>query len=352
MGLFAEWQPRYAEHGIVTFPVRIEGQDKKPVGKGAGFMKLGQPGSRQLALKFPDWDTFGLYLDRHDIDILDVDTSDERVLADGLSRHGDTPLVIRTHSGKFHALYRHRKDSERRRLIRPANGLPNTDYLLGKGLWVCPPSISSKGQYQIIQGTLDDLERLPPMRGLEDLDTATKIARAQPAPSLTPASRKPWGEMREGDGRHNALRDRVQREAHSVDSFEDLLDRAQTLNARFLEPMADNEVVGIVEWVWEIQERGENMVGRGGQTVIDNDRMLEIMALGPDTWTLYCFLRKHHWGRDREFHVANDMRKTMPDGEWSLARFRKARKALLSAGILEEVRTPSSFTGAALYRWK
>lgn len=343
MGLFSEWQPKYADHGVATFPVQIHGKDKKPAV--SGYLKVGPDVSRQLALKFADSDSFGFALKKSRITVLDVDTPDERVLADALSRHGKTPFVVRTGSGHFQAWYRH--NGERRR-IRPWRDVPID--ILGDGYVVAPPSKGARGPYEIIQGTLDDIERLPPMRGLEDLDTATKIARAQPAPSLTPASRKPWGEMREGDGRHVALRERVQREAHSVDSFEDLLDRAQTLNARFLEPLADNVVVGIVEWVWKIQERGENMVGRGRQTVIDNDRMLEIMAHGPDTWTLYCLLRANHWGR--EFHVANGMRKTMPDGEWSLARLQKARKALLSAGIIEEVRTPSSFTGAALYRWK
>ena len=52
--------------------------------------------------------------------MLDIDTTDERALADALIRHGDTPFITRTASGKFHALYRH--NGERRR-IRPFRGL-------------------------------------------------------------------------------------------------------------------------------------------------------------------------------------------------------------------------------------
>jgi hypothetical protein len=34
--------------------------------------------------------------------VLDIDTTDERVLADAIYRHGATPIIIRTASGKFH----------------------------------------------------------------------------------------------------------------------------------------------------------------------------------------------------------------------------------------------------------
>ena len=50
-GLFARWQPQYAEHGIPTFPVRFEGDDKKPAVK--GYLRLGISYSQQLALRFP-----------------------------------------------------------------------------------------------------------------------------------------------------------------------------------------------------------------------------------------------------------------------------------------------------------
>ena len=32
--VFSEWQPRYAERGITTFPVNISGNDKRPAIKG------------------------------------------------------------------------------------------------------------------------------------------------------------------------------------------------------------------------------------------------------------------------------------------------------------------------------
>ena len=95
--------------------------------------------------------------------MLDVDTTDERVLSDAMNRHGQTPIVVRSGSGKFHALYRHNNE---RRSVRAWEGLPID--LLGAGLAIAPPSLVAKGQYQIIQGRLDDLDRLPIMCELED----------------------------------------------------------------------------------------------------------------------------------------------------------------------------------------
>ena len=55
-GTFAEWQPRYAERGIATFPV----ENKKPAVR--GYLKVGPDRSRELAKKFARHDTFGFAL--------------------------------------------------------------------------------------------------------------------------------------------------------------------------------------------------------------------------------------------------------------------------------------------------
>ena len=75
-GIFATYQPRYAERNVVTFPV---GRDKKPAIK--NWQRLGPKGSAQLAIKFSDSDTFGFALGPPSgVTILDVDTKDESVL--------------------------------------------------------------------------------------------------------------------------------------------------------------------------------------------------------------------------------------------------------------------------------
>ena len=52
---------------------------------------------------------------RNRITLLDYDARDERGFADALARHGNTPLKVRTASGKFHAYYQHKGE---RRFIR------------------------------------------------------------------------------------------------------------------------------------------------------------------------------------------------------------------------------------------
>ena len=68
-GIFAKYQPRYAEHNVITFPV---GRDRKPAIK--NWQRVGLEGSAKLAEKFSEVDTFGFPLGpRSGLTILDVD---------------------------------------------------------------------------------------------------------------------------------------------------------------------------------------------------------------------------------------------------------------------------------------
>ena len=95
--IVAEWQPRYAEVGIVTFPV----DGKAP--SVTGYLELKPGGSQRLVDRFPDASAFGLALKPSNITVVDVDTPDERVLTDALARHGDTPFIVRSGGGHFQA---------------------------------------------------------------------------------------------------------------------------------------------------------------------------------------------------------------------------------------------------------
>ena len=140
--------------------------------------KFGRDAIREIANKFSDASAFGYYCgQRNGITVLDVDTTDEHVLADAINRHGQTPIVVRTGSGKFHALYRFNNE---KRAVRAWDGLPID--LLGAGLAIAPPSLVSKGHYQIIQGHLDDLDRLPIMR---ELDVRLYANASGPRPQKT-----------------------------------------------------------------------------------------------------------------------------------------------------------------------
>jgi Bifunctional DNA primase/polymerase, N-terminal/Primase C terminal 1 (PriCT-1) len=232
--VFSNAQSIYAEHGIATFPVT---ELKTPAVR--GYLKMGLDTSRGLVIKFPDAPAIGFATKRRNgITILDIDTPDERVLADALNRHGPTPLIARTGSGKFHAYYRH--NGERRR-IRPWHGL-DIDLLGTGGFAVAPPSEVAKGSYSFIEGTLDDIDLLPALRNLD-----------LPEPKQRSAL--------EGE-RNNKLWEHCMRQAHHVDSFNELLDVARTFNDDCLPPLEDAEVISAAQSAWKYTESGRNYFGQ------------------------------------------------------------------------------------------
>ena len=73
-------QPVYAEHGIATFPLT---DNKRPAIR--NYQKIGLRSSAGFAARFTDSDSFGFMTNRAvAISVLDVDTNDERVLADAI----------------------------------------------------------------------------------------------------------------------------------------------------------------------------------------------------------------------------------------------------------------------------
>src|SRR5262249_22517918 len=159
------------------------------------------------------------------------DTPDEKIAADAIGRHGQSAVVVRTASRKFHHLYRY--NGERRR-IRPWPDRP-IDILGDNGFALAAPSELATGSYEIIHGSLDDLDRLTPMR---------EAPRAAGQPKSEPAS--PLQGMREHDGRNDALYlaiGPIARQIHQASgSLGDLLDVARKFNAQCAEPMENKEV--------------------------------------------------------------------------------------------------------------
>ena len=276
---FAEWQPIYAQHGIATFPVSMDGKNKRPAIR--GYDKVGLRGSEQLAFKFAQADALGFMCGSHSkISVGDIDTTNERTLADFLDRHGQTPIIAKTASGKFHAWYRHNGE---RRQIRPWPERPFD--ILGGGFIVVPPSRAPSGSYQFIQGSLDDVERLPIMRSLD----ARLYAKTD----------KP----RQGE-RNNRLWRHCMKIAHRVDSFDDLLDVARTFNDDCLPPMEDNQVITAAQSAWDYTQRGENRFGQHGAWMAFDE--IATMAEDPDSFTLLAFLRANQ-GPAATFMCANGL---------------------------------------------
>lgn len=325
-GIFPEWQGRYADAGIATFPVR----DKRPAVK--GYLKVGLGVSRQFAVKFPNDDAFGFACRPSNITVLDVDTPDERILCDALAEFGTTPLVVRSGSGNWQAWYRH--GGEKRR-VRPDPQRPID--ILGDGFVVAPPSIGSKGRYEIISGSLADLHALPTMRRPE-----------RPTGPITVANDTA---LIEAGLRNQSLWRACMARARSCQSITQLMEFAvHTNSTAFYEPLPDSEVLRVVASAWAKQVSGQNWFGTGGRVVLDHADIDRVLGSDPDAFILLSWLRRHHWGR--QFMAANAMAETMPGGRWTVKRLAAARLRLEKLGEIEVVRPPSSYHGPAIYQFK
>lgn len=323
MSAFAEWQPRYAEHNVATFPVT---PGKIPAVK--GYLKVGLNASGQLAMKFPDNDAFGLACRRSRITVLDVDTPDETVLADGLARHGPTPFIVRSGSGNFQAWYRHNGET---RKVRPDPSLPID--ILGDGFVVAPPSIGSKGRYEIIQGTLDDLDRLPRMRNVApemstvvDKSPAENVQHvgqtAEPASSVDPLDIK----------RNDTLWRHCMKVARSCPRLENLMEAAvEYNNAEFYRPLPADEVLKIVASAWGYEVEGKNRFGYGPRLVLDVDVVDDLLRNDLRAYGLFSWLMRHNSGLS-EFILAKGTAESIG---WSVNTMRAARDALVERGLIE-----------------
>jgi hypothetical protein len=329
-GSFATWQPLYEEAGIATFPV--DAARKRPsVGN---YHRGGLPASRDWAKKFSDANALGFNCGkRNGLTVLDIDAPDENLLADSLNRFGPSPIVIRTASGKFHAWYRHNGEG---RKIRPEKHIPID--ILGGGYAVAPPSAAGDGQYQFIEGSLNELGRLRPML----------VQLADNAP-VAPDMANP--DALAGVGERNAkLWRSAMLSARSACSYEILLAQVGQDNERTNNPpLPSDEVIRIAASAWAKQQDGSNWIGSGQRVVSTFDDIDGLLVVNPDAFILLTMLKRHNWGSI--FYAANAMAKTMPGGGWRRQRFTAARKYLVDSGQLICVRPASRENGAAIYRF-
>lgn len=312
MSAFAEWQPRYAERGVATFPVVMAGEGKRPAVR--GYLDLGADLSRQLVMRFPEADALGFALgSRSRVTVLDVDTNDERVLADALDRFGKTPIVVRSGSGNFQAWFRHAGEG---RKIRPFAKQPID--VLGGGFVVAPPSKAARGSYQFLSGGLDDLDSLPALAGL-------------PSDIIVPPANSSAAPIKSDEGRRNdGLWRYCMAQARGCPSLDSLLSKARNRNEELMPPLPDAEVCKIASSAWKYESEGRNFIGGGSSAILRHTVIDRLAAGDPHAFSLYAVLQRHHWERD-EFAIANSMAETLG---WHVDRLRAARAALLSAGVI------------------
>lgn len=331
-GLFAKWQPRYAEVGIAILPAT----NKIPAVK--NYTRMGIRASSALVAKFGDVDCFGMVCGRHSgITVVDIDSTDEADLQWALDEFGTTPIIARSGRGGFHAWYRYAGEPRRQKAYegRPID-------LLGAGFALAPPARTGKGIYQFIEGSLEDVASLKPMertRSHPGLTSGTVADGAAHAPSGT-------AEVRKGR-RNDALFRHCMVEAPTCSNLDEVLKVAQTFNTRCDTPLPATEVVKTAGSAWKIQQEGRNFIGSGRVLVIPRKHVDDVMMQEPDAFLLLVLLSKEHLGRRDHFFVGNEMATIMPKGGWRRQRFAAARKVLVEMGYLAIVQKPRNVEGGA-----
>jgi hypothetical protein len=236
MGVFTEWQSKYAAVGIATVP--IDSETKLFRGP---WNKIGFPASTELTKKTKYQECNGIGFacgQRNGITDVDIDAPDPGLLQEALARHGDSPIVVRTASGKFHIWYRH--NGERRSIRKLASqswGRNVPIDILGSGLSVAPPTTSSKGQYRFIRGGLEDVQRLSTMRGLESEQTVLP----EDVLEEVPPEDVPLQPLIRVGQRDNTLWEACMRQAAISSSFDEVLAFAREYNGGHMDPaLADS----------------------------------------------------------------------------------------------------------------
>jgi Bifunctional DNA primase/polymerase, N-terminal/Primase C terminal 1 (PriCT-1) len=318
---FIESQRAYARHGVALFPMRLDGDgSKKPLIR--NYQRIGSRASAMLTKRFGDAAAFGFVCGEHSrITVLDIDDADERVLANTLECHGRTPLVVRTARRRFQAWYRWNGE---RRQIRPDPARPID--ILGAGVVVAPDSSAPHGQYQIIEGRLDDVDRLP---------TLAKVS--------ADSNGEP-GAMMAGSGRNNRLFRQLGREAHYCDDFDSLLDCARTLNEQFGAPLEEAEVIRTAKSVWKMTTEGRNRFGQHGAWLSVSD--VDQLVSDPYLCTLLSWLKAHNRS-GRHFFVADGLKDKFG---WPRRQFKKTRRRAIDGEWIVQASAPRRGHAAA-YSW-
>jgi hypothetical protein len=302
---FADIQAAYAAHRIATYPLSV---DKTPAVK--AYDRIGAPYSAELALRWPDAKAGGFCAGaRNKLTVVDIDGIDDRLVDEIQGRYGATPLHITTPSGGRHLYFKHGGEV---RQIRPLPNLPVD--ILGAGNVVAAGSIVSNGRYEIVRGSLDDLDRLPRLA----------VSPALPKRPVTIPDGK----------RDDTLFRKLLRHARHSDDFEALLDVGRTLNMDCEPPIADNQVAKIARSAWRYETTGNNWVGRKARASTDREEILAFRH-DPAAAMLLNLLRVSHPGVGDRFAI--DQVATSNLLAWDRERLRGRIKVLIEAKHLTMV---------------
>lgn len=319
-GVFAQNAAAYAGAGLPVFPVNT--RQKKPAMK--NWPSITPRTSYCLASDdiLGQADGIGLLMGlKSGITEVDVDAEGDAWISAMFERFGDSPIVIRTASGKAKIWYRH--DGEKR-LIRPFKGLPID--ILGSGYTIAPPSYRSDlgASYKFVRGGIANIDRLPRIkpRALERAGTQAKEPR----------------EVFSGE-RNNNLWCWGMTTARYCDDLDVLLDAMETHANAFPDQLPLREIERCAKSVWKYETEGKNYIGLRRPKTTDRDRVMDLLMKEPDAYWLLDYFRRWHSNR-AHFAIAPTSMSKAKSPPWSRQRIERARDVMLEHGFLIELSPP------------
>lgn len=327
MGAFAEAVEIFTAQGIGVIPTRRE-TPAMPMVKHPD--RFGVPASRRL-VENPRFEeaNAAIWAGRHSrLTIVDIDSKEPAHVAEAIKAFGDTPLKVSTPSGGMHLYYRHAGEQRR---IRPFGKSLPLD-ILGNGVAVVPPSSreptgkKAGGSYRVIEGNLAALDVLPSLRA--GTMPPNRFAENFPTDGTPPDS---MGELREGDGRDNALFACARALAMASATEVKLIEAVLIENSRMAEPLPDVVARAKAASAWRYKVEGR-LLGQGARIALGTCDEVLLCASYPPAFTLLAYLRCNHASSRREFAVPPNA--LGPILSQSPMTTRKARDWLIRAGFL------------------
>ena len=314
-GVFARHAMSYFSAGLPCFPV--DPRRKRPAV--TGWQK---PNRRKIAAwmaRCGDADGLGVAMGAPSRLVeVDVDTAGDAPLAEALERFGDSPVTIRTASGKSKIWYRHAGEP---RMIRPIPGLAVD--VLGGGFTVAPPSWRDDlgAAYRFLTGGLADLDRLPTIR-----------------PGALDASTRGAAGVHTGE-RNNRLFRYAMAQARFCDDLGALEDVCTTWAAAMPDPLSLTEVRAVAASAWRYEASGRNFIGMSRPQVGEIDMAMDALKAAPDAFYLLALFRRYHANRGA-FAIAPAAMSAAQNPPWHRTRIARARDMLIERGFLDVLSDP------------
>ncbi|MEQ8226785.1 MAG: bifunctional DNA primase/polymerase [Rhodospirillales bacterium] len=327
--MFGAHAPDYIAHRLAVFPTGGDDGKRPLVGN---YSRMGLPASRRLsqAQRFRTANVGFCTGPRSGLTVVDVDSQKESDFAAALAHFGDTPVKIQSGSGHFQAWYRH--GGERRQI----RALDKID-ILGTGLCIAPPSVRpdrDNGAYRFLEGSLDDLDRLPALK--------SPVAPSQAGPAHVST-----GGAEQGQRNISLFRQCLKDLAEGWPADE-LPARACAWNEQCTPPLPEAEVMAVAASAIRYHERGENWIGQEARAHITASELGDLGGNGDAVLLLMKVRAAHGWRCGEPFPLAMALGETLG---WHPKKFRQVRGFLCERDYLECVHPGGAGPGdPALYR--